>query len=101
MKIKKGDKVMIIAGKDRGRNGMVEKVLTKEKAVIVAGMNLYKKHVRPQKEGERGGVIEVARPLSIGKVMLICPKCGQPTRVGWKGEGKEKYRFCRKCGEKI
>ena len=77
MKIKKGDKVKIIAGKDRGREGVVEKVIPKEKRVVVTGVNLYKKHVKPRREGEKGGIIEIARPLDIAKVALICPKCKQ------------------------
>ena len=101
MKIKKGDKVKIILGKDRGREGQVEKVFPKSGKVLVAGLNLYKKHVRPKKEGEKGGVVEISRPLAVSKVALICPKCGQPTRVGYQLSGKEKIRICRKCKEII
>jgi len=101
MKIKKGDKVKIIAGKDRGREGVVEKVMLKRRKVVVAGCNFYKKHVRPRRESEKGGVIEVARPLDIAKVALICSKCKKTTRVGYKIQGREKFRICRKCGEKI
>jgi large subunit ribosomal protein L24 len=106
MKIKKGDKVKIIAGKDRGREGVVERVLPKKKAVVLAGLNIYKKAVRPKKEGDKGGFVDVARPLGVSRVMLICPKCHQPTRVGYrvvaskKGEAK-KYRICKKCQEII
>jgi len=101
MKIKKGDKVKIIAGKDRGREGVVEKVMPKRRKVVVTGYNLYKKHIRPRREGEKGGVIEIARPLDIAKIALICPKCKKATRVGYKIQGREKFRICRKCGEKI
>jgi len=101
MKIKKGDKVKIILGKDRGREGQVEKVFPKSRKVLVAGLNVYKKHVRPKKEGEKGGVVEISRPLLISKVALICPKCGQTTRVGYQISGEEKLRICRKCQEII
>ena len=101
MKIKKGDKVKIILGKDRGREGQVEKVFPKSRKVLVAGLNVYKKHVRPKKEGEKGGVVEISRPLLISKVALICPKCGQTTWVGYQISGEEKLRICRKCQEII
>ncbi len=106
MKIKKGDKVKIIAGKDRGREGTVDQVLPKKKAVVVPGINVYKKTVRPKKEGDKGGIVDVVRPLDIAKVMLICPKCHQPTRVGYqvsknKGKNSEKLRICKKCQELI
>jgi len=101
MKIKKGDKIKIIAGKDRGREGVVERVIPKEEKAVITGCNLYKKHVKPRHEGEKGGVIEIARPLNIAKMALICPKCKKATRVGYKVQGKEKFRVCRKCGEKI
>ena len=101
MKIKKGDKVKIILGKDRGREGQIEKVFPEKRKVLVAGLNIYKKHVRPKREGEKGGVVEISRPLDVAKVALICPKCGQPTRVGYQRTGEEKSRICRKCGEII
>jgi len=97
MKIKKGDKVKILIGKDRGREGTVEVVLAKEKKVLVAGLNIYKKHTKPTKEGEKGGIIEKSRPIDIAKVALICPKCQQPTRVGYQVTGGEKQRICKKC----
>jgi len=101
MKIKKGDKVKIITGKDRGREGVVEKVVPKRRKVVVTSCNLYKKHIRPRREGEKGGVIEITRPLDIAKIALICPRCKKITRVGYKIQGGEKFRICRKCGEKI
>ncbi|MDD3531822.1 MAG: 50S ribosomal protein L24 [Candidatus Shapirobacteria bacterium] len=107
MKIKKGDKVRVIAGKDRGREGVVDQALPKKNAVILPEINLYKKAVRPKKEGDKGGIIDVARPLDISKVMLICPKCHKPTRVGYqlsdKGKNKKdgKLRVCKKCRELI
>jgi len=98
MKLKKVDRVRIIAGKDRGREGVIEKVFPKEGEVLVSGINIYKKHVKPAGEGKPGGIIEFFRPLGVAKVALICPKCKQPTRVGF---DKENKRICRKCKQTI
>ncbi len=100
IKIKKGDKVEVISGKDRGKQGEVERVFPRQRRVLVAGVNLIKKHQRPW--GNRaGGIITVPRPLDVSKVMLICPHCKQKTRVGYRGEKKDKVRFCRKCEQEI
>ncbi|MFZ5365681.1 MAG: 50S ribosomal protein L24 [Patescibacteria group bacterium] len=109
-KLKKGDKVKIIAGKDKGREGMVEKVFPKKEKVLVSGCNIYKKHSRRQgKEGRSsGGIIDIVSPLPYSSVAFICPKCGEPTRIGFKiiggvgGDGAlSKLRICRKCKEVI
>jgi large subunit ribosomal protein L24 len=97
MKIKKGDKVRVIKGKDKGRESTVEKVLLKEGKVVVAGLNIYKKAVRPRQQSQKGGIVEITRPLPVENVMLICPKCQKPTRVGYNIEGDKKFRFCKKC----
>ncbi len=101
VKIKKGDQVLVIAGKDRGRKGKVIQALPKGGRVVVEGLNIRKKHVRPKKEGEKGQVVEVPVPLPVSDVKLICPKCGKPTRVGYKIEGNKKYRICKKCNREI
>lgn len=102
MKIRKGDTVKILTGKDKGKKGRVLKVMPKENKLIVEGLNLFYKHVRPRREGEKGQRIQFPAPLHVSKVMLICPKCSKPTRVGYKilADGK-KVRWCRKCGEII
>ncbi len=98
MKIKKGDKVKILSGKDRGKKGRVLRVLPAENKIVVEGLNLSIKHVRPKREGEKGQRIKQAMPLNISKAMLICPRCKQPIRVGYKVlADKRKKRFCRKC----
>ena len=98
MKIKKGDLVKIMQGKDRGREGKVKKVLPKDNKIIVDGINIAKKHVKPRGKDQKGGIIKVERPLHASKVMVICPSCGQPTRIGYQVDKKgEKYRICRKC----
>ncbi len=97
MKIKKDDKVLITAGKDRGKTGEVMHAFPKDKQVIVDGLNLMKKHVRPKKQGESGQIIEFPAPMNVSNVKLICPKCDKSTRVGIKREEKSKKRVCKKC----
>lgn len=100
MKIKKGDKVKILLGKDRGKDGKVEYVLGKNKRVFVGGVNLYKRHVKKQGTIE-GGIIDIPKSLNISNVALICPNCNKTTRVGYAMEGTEKVRVCKKCGKEI
>lgn len=100
MKIKKGDNVKILLGKDRGKEGKVEYVLGKDKKVFVGGANLYKRHVRKMKDLE-GGIIDIPKALDISNVALICPNCKKITRVGYKIDGKNKIRICKKCGKEI
>lgn len=101
MKIKKGDKVIVLSGRDRGKSGVVEKVFVKEDKVLIPGINLVKKHRKAQ--GSRpGGIITKVLPLLVGKVMLICPKCSQKTKVGKIEESDGKYyRVCKKCSALI
>lgn len=101
MKIKKGDKVVILAGKDRTKTGVVGRVLSKSGGIIVNGTNVVKKHVKVSKKNPGGGMVEVSMPLPASKVMLICPSCGKATRVGFESRGKEKNRVCKKCGKVI
>jgi large subunit ribosomal protein L24 len=100
IKIKKGDKVMVNSGKDRGKIGPVEKVFPKAQEVLVTGVNLFKRHLKPRGQGKPGGIVDIPRPLSVGKVSLVCPKCNQPTRIGFfqgGNDGESKLRVCRKC----
>lgn len=100
MKLKIGDSVKVTLGKDRGKTGKIETVLPQRNSVIVAGANMYKKHVKRQ--GDKAGqIVSLARPLDAAKVALICPHCHQPTRVGYRGEGKNKIRICKKCAKKL
>jgi large subunit ribosomal protein L24 len=101
MKIKKGDQVLIIAGKDRGRKGKVVRAFPKEGKVIVDGMNIRKKHRRPRREGEKGQVVEIPAAMDVSNVKLLCSKCQKPARVGYKIEGGKKYRLCKKCGREV
>ena len=101
MKIRKGDTVLIISGKDKGREGKVLKVFPKANQIVVEGMNLKKKHRKPRKTGEKGQVVEVSQPMDVSNVKLICPKCKKATRVGYKIVEGKKYRICKKCGQEI
>ncbi|MBZ9577757.1 50S ribosomal protein L24 [Patescibacteria group bacterium] len=101
MKIKKGDTVLIISGKDRARKSKVIEAFPKQGKVVVEGINLRKKHMRPKKSGEKGQIVETPAPLNVSDVKLICSKCGKPTRVGYKMEGKRKCRICKKCKQEI
>src|SRR4030042_5067723 len=98
MKIKKGDTIKVLQGKDKGRTGKVVKVLVKKNSLVVENINLFKKHLKPKGEGKPGGIIPLPRPLSCGKVALLCPNCQKPTRVGYEwGKSGEKQRICKKC----
>ncbi|HDI79182.1 MAG TPA: 50S ribosomal protein L24 [Desulfobacteraceae bacterium] len=100
--IKKDDKVMVIAGKDRGKIGAVLKVDRKKGRVVVEKVNMVKRHTRPGGRHAQGGIIEKEAPIHISNVMLVCNRCAQPTRVGRKIlEDGSKSRVCKKCGELI
>jgi large subunit ribosomal protein L24 len=106
MNIRKGDNVKVIAGKDKGKTGKVTQVFPAMNKVVVEGVNATTKHLRTQKQGEKGQKLEYNSPLTAANVMLICPKCAKPTRIGTKvmgGEGKKskKVRTCKKCKEAI
>ncbi|MEO2065991.1 LSU ribosomal protein L24P [Thermovibrio guaymasensis] len=100
-KIKAGDKVVVIAGKDKGKVGKVLKVLPEEERVIVEGVRIVKKHLRPSQKYPEGGIIEREAPIHISNVMLVDPKTGQPTRVGIKFVDGKKVRYAKKSGEII
>jgi len=101
MKLKKGDEIVVIAGKDKGRKGKIEKVFPKERKVLIPGVNLVKKHLKPRREGEKGGIVEIAKPLDVGKVAFVCPKCNKPTRIGYLITKNSKERICKKCRQTI
>ena len=97
MKIKKGDTIQIISGKDKGKTGKVMKIDGAVGTVLLDGLNLFKKHKRPKKQGEKGEIVIVPRPLRVSKVMLVCSSCGKPAKAGHRFEGEIKVRFCKKC----
>src|SRR3989344_6399171 len=97
MKIHKGDTVQIMTGKDSKKKGKVLAIDYKTSRVLIEGLNLFKKHKKPKKQGERGETISVARPVNVANVALYCSSCSRPVRVGFKIEGEKKTRICRKC----
>jgi len=101
MKLKKGDTILVIAGKDKGRKGKIIESLIKEGRVIIEGINLRKKHVKPKKQGEKGQIVQIPAPMDISNVKIICPKCKKTARIGYKIEKKKKYRICKKCKGEI
>lgn len=101
MKIKKGDTVQVLSGNDKGKTGEVLDTMPKTDRIIVKGINIRKKHVKPRKQGEEGGIIPVECSIHSSKVNVVCPKCNKPTRIKTEKEGKEKTRICKKCGAKL
>ncbi len=97
MFIKKGDKILIIKGKDRGKSGKVISVLEEGTRVVVEGLNLIKKTVKAKKQGEKGQTVTVPASLNASNVKLVCPVCSKPARVGFRLAGLKKERFCKKC----
>ena len=107
MNIKKGDTVLIITGKDRGKQGTVSRAMPQLNKVIIEGLNIVKKHVRPQGQTRQGGVIDKAMPIDVSNTMLICTECGEPTRVGHDrrpvgvDQKLRPARICKKCHKVI
>ncbi|NMA08784.1 MAG: 50S ribosomal protein L24 [Clostridiales bacterium] len=102
LKIKKGDTVVVIAGKDRGKRGKVVRTEAKSGKLVVEGVNMATMHKKPRKQGEEGGIVKTEAPLYACKVMAVCPKCHEPTRVAMKiDDDGAKTRVCRHCGAAI
>ena len=101
MKIKKGDTVQVLSGNDKGKKGEVLEVMPKTQTVVVKGVNVRKKHIKPRKQGEEGGIIAVECAIHSAKANVVCPKCGKATRIGYTVEKDQKVRVCKKCGAKI
>lgn len=100
--VKTGDTVIVLSGKDRGKKGKVLAVSPKENKVIVEKVNMVKKHVKPRKMGEQGGIVKAEGAMYASKVQLVCPRCNKPTRIGHKVyEDGTKARICKKCGESL
>ena len=98
MKIRKDDKVVVLSGRDKGKEGTVLSVDPQAGKVIVEGVLVATTHQKPRKQGEEGGIIKRETPIYASKVMLVCPKCGKPTRVGHTVVDGKKVRACKKCG---
>ena len=101
MKIRNGDTVKVLSGNDKGKTGEVLDVIPKTNKIVVKGINIRKKHIKPRKQGEEGGIIPVECAIHAAKVNVVCPKCGKAARIGYSVEKDEKVRVCKKCGAKI
>ena len=100
--VRSGDTVVVLSGKDKGRQGKVLQVSPKESKVIVEGLNVVTKHVKPRRQGEQGGIVEAEAAMYASKVQLVCPKCGKATRIAHKIlDDGSKVRVCKSCEEEI
>ncbi|MDD3661915.1 MAG: 50S ribosomal protein L24 [Candidatus Dojkabacteria bacterium] len=101
MKVRKGDTVKVMIGKDAGRQGRVVKVLPEEDRVVIEGMNVYKKHVRGDGRNRQSAIIEISKPVHVSNVMVICGSCGKASRIRFSVDGGRKTRMCVKCGGRL
>ncbi len=101
MNIRKNDKVVVLSGRDKGKQGEVLRAMPKEGKVVVQGVSVATKHQKARKQGETGGIVEREAALYASKVQVVCPKCGKGTRVAHKVEGGKKTRVCKKCGAEL
>ena len=101
MRIKKGDTVQVLSGNDKGKKGEVLEVMPKDSKVVVKGVNVRKKHIKPRKQDEEGRIITVQCAINSSIVNVVCPKCVKTTRVEYKVENDKKVRVCKKCGANI
>ena len=101
MKIKKGDTVKIIKGKDVGKQGKVLKILSEQGKVVVEGSNMFKKHIKGDGKDKESTIVDIVKPLFSSNVMVVCNSCGKPSRIGIKIEKGKKIRICKKCGKSI
>lgn len=101
MKLRKGDLIKIISGNDRGKTGKVMKVFPKEGRIVVEGVNIKKKHVRPRQQGKKGEMVLVPAPFRASRAMLVCGKCGKAVRAGYSFVENKKVRTCKKCENEI
>lgn len=101
LSIRTGDKVRVIAGKDKGKEAKVLATLPHKQRVVVERVNIVKKATRPTQRNPKGGILEIEAPIHVSNVMLVCPSCGQPTRIGRRREEGVRIRVCKKCGNDI
>ncbi|HCI05211.1 TPA: 50S ribosomal protein L24 [Patescibacteria group bacterium] len=101
LKLKKGDLVKVVSGKEKGKQAKILKTFPKRRKLILENLFLVKKIRRPRKAGEKGEIINLAMPVSVSKVMLVCPSCNKAVRVGYSFKSKEKTRVCKSCGNKV
>ncbi|MEK7174044.1 MAG: 50S ribosomal protein L24 [Patescibacteria group bacterium] len=97
LKIKKGDNVKVLSGKERGKTGTVTKAMPETGRVMIEGLNMFAKRMRPRKQNQKGETVMVPRSLAVSNVMIVCPNCKKAVRLGSRVEGSKRVRFCRKC----
>jgi large subunit ribosomal protein L24 len=101
MKIKKGDNVQVMSGKEKGKQGKITRVYPEDLLIVVEGVNVKKRHRKPTKSGEKGQTIEKQNPIAAAKVRFVCPKCKKAVRLGQQVQEKIKVRICKKCGQEV
>lgn len=101
MKLRKGDTVKIVRGKDAGKTGKIEKVDVKSAKVFVEGMNQYKRHIKAKMQGQKSEILTITKPLTVSNVVFVCPKCKKITRIGYKLLKNDKVRICKKCSAEV
>lgn len=101
LSVRKGDRVRVIAGKDRGKEGRVLRAIPERQRVVVEGVNIIKKHARPTQRTPQGGIIEMEASLHVSNVMLMCPNCSEPSRIGHVREKGVRLRVCKRCGKPV
>ncbi len=100
-KLKKGDEVKVVVGKDSGKTGKIEKVFPQAKKILVTGINQYKRHTKAKAQGQKSEIATITKPIAAANVMLVCPKCNLTTRVGYLLSNNKKERICKKCKQNI
>jgi large subunit ribosomal protein L24 len=101
MKLRVNDQIIVLKGKDKGHKGKIQKIFPRQGKVLIPGVNISKRHTKPQGEGRPGGIIDKVFPLHSSSVALLCPKCSQATRIGYQISRGEKQRICKKCGSPL
>ncbi len=108
MKLKKGDQIMMIAGKDRGKKGIIEKVLPTKEKIVITGLNIVKRHLKPSRKNPQGGILNKPAPVNASNAAIVCKTCSKPSRVGYKvtsvdksDKKKNRIRICKKCKESL
>ena len=101
MKLKKGDNVAVMVGRDKGKSGLIEYSFPERGQVIVKGIHVMKKHLKPSQKNPKGGIIDINKKLDVSNLMLICPNCGKHVRVAYQITDKEKIRICSKCKKSV
>lgn len=101
MKLRKGDKVKILIGKDKGKEGNIERIFPTDNRVLILGINEFKRHIKARVKGQKSEITTITKPLTASNVALVCPNCKKPTRVGFRIDKGKKVRVCRKCDKLI